>query len=605
MGSRLVDEGARPVRLFERGTRGLAGRVKRDLIPAIDKFGVTISALDKYKGGIAQTADLWSGAFSATSNGGTYSQIYFGNGEITPRGPGHGAVGGAQPGRPALEARADGRRGARADLRAEHRGLLAALCAARAAARSRCSAASTSRGRAASVDHRVPRIGVAISVLLAIGAAITFIFLNQRFEGPDPAGFIGSPYELTARFDDSKTLPSKQAVLHKGVSVGRVNSVDYDSESQEAVVTFTLTGEIGPIYRDAVLQIGERSLLGDAYLNLLDLGTPEAGELQAGDEVAETLDSVDFDEALDFLDTAGRRRVRSLIDTVAEGVAREGNGARLSGTVGGAARTIHELRRLTDALRGQEEQIAGLVSDSAVVLDELGSRETAIRQIVGSGRITLDALASNTVSLQQGIEELPRLLVAGRSTLASARPLLSEARPVVTQLGELAPKLAPAFGDGRTSSGGLAAISSGLVSVVKGLPEQRRVSEKVLPKLTKLNQLALPLVQKAGPAALNTVPIADYLAPRTNSIGAFYANGASAVAHSDEVGRYARFAIIGDPGLLSDSPHDGNCVPGSGEPASPGPGFCYNAYPQPDDALNNQPFAGSYPQLLPYAPPPR
>ena len=56
------------------------------------KFGDTIDALDKYKGGIAQTADLWSGAFSTVGNGGPYTQVYFGNSEITPEGFGLGTA---------------------------------------------------------------------------------------------------------------------------------------------------------------------------------------------------------------------------------------------------------------------------------------------------------------------------------------------------------------------------------------------------------------------------------------------------------------------------------------------------------------------------------
>lgn len=91
-GEKLADDGAGPVRLFERGTRGLAGRVKRDLIPAIDNFAVTIAALDKFKGGIAQTADLWSQAFSLTANNGIYTQVFFGNSEMTPEGLGLGAA---------------------------------------------------------------------------------------------------------------------------------------------------------------------------------------------------------------------------------------------------------------------------------------------------------------------------------------------------------------------------------------------------------------------------------------------------------------------------------------------------------------------------------
>ena len=451
------------------------------------------------------------------------------------------------------------------------------------------------------MDHRVPKIGAVISILLAIGAAITFVFLNQRFEGPDPIGFLSNPYELTARFENSKTLPSKQPVLYKGVSVGRVNAVDYDDKTQESVVRFTIDdSDLGPIYANATLQIGERSLLGDAYLNLLDTGTASAGELKAGDEVSHTLDSVDFDEALDFLDEKGRDHVRSLIDTVAEGAAPEGNGERLNGTVGGFSRTLDELYLLTDSLSGQENQLGKLVSDSAVVLDELGSREQSIRTIVSSGRATLGALASNTTSLQQGIEQLPPLLDAGRSTLEQAQPLLEDARPLVQQLGDLAPRLRPAFDQGAPFS--IGPISDDLVAIIKRLPEQRRASEKILPEVTKLNKLLAPVTKRAGPAALNTVPLADYLAPRIDSFGAFYANGASVTAHSDSVGRYARFAILADPAALLDQPVDGDCA---NDPSPPALSYCYNAYPQPDDAADNQPFTGEYPRLVPYDPPSR
>ena len=33
--------------------------------------------------------------------------------------------------------------------------------------------------------------------------------------------------------------------------------------------------------------------------------------------------------------------------------------------------------------------------------------------------------------------------------------------------------------------------------------------------------------------------------------------------------------------------------------------YCYNAYPEANDSLDNQQFSGEYPQLLPYDPPSR
>lgn len=451
------------------------------------------------------------------------------------------------------------------------------------------------------MDHRVPKIGAAIGMMLAVSALITFVFLNQKFEGPDPVGdALRSTYQLTARFENSKTLPSKQPVLHKGVSVGRVRSVSWDAKAKEAVVTFTLDDEVRPVHRDAKLQIGERSLLGDPYLNLLDRGTAERGEIEDGGEIEDTIKPVNFDEALDFLDEDGRGRVRSLIDTFAEGVSRRGNGERLNGTVGGLSGTVGELRRLTETLRGQEDQIADLVSGASNVIGTLGDREESIRTIAAEGRLTVDALASNTNSLGQAIEELPRLLDSGRKALGDARPLLSSAAPLVAELRRVAPRLVPALREGAPFS--IGPISKDLVAVIKALPAQRKISEEILPQVQELNVAALPVVRGAGPASRNSVPIADYLAPRAKSIGAFYALGSSVVANSDEVGRYARFAILGDPTLQADAPTSawaptGTCVETER--------FCFNSFPLPNDTLDHQPFGGEYPRLMPFEPPPR
>src|SRR5688572_15189870 len=238
------------------------------------------------------------------------------------------------------------------------------------------------------MDHRIPKTGMAVSIGLAVLALITFLFLNNRFEGPDPTEVLSDSFELTAEFESTKKLPTKQPVLYKGISVGRVTKVSWEPEDQLSVVAFTLEDDFA-IHEDAVLQIGERSLLGDPYLNLLSRGSESSPELESGDEVAQTRSSVDFDEALAFLDDEGRKHVRSLIDTVGRGLGPDGNGAALNGTVGGLSRTISELNELTLALEGQEDELAALVSDASTVLKEIGTREDSVRTIVASGRRTL------------------------------------------------------------------------------------------------------------------------------------------------------------------------------------------------------------------------
>ena len=309
-----------------------------------------------------------------------------------------------------------------------------------------------------------------------------------------------------------------------------------------------------------------------------------------------TKPSVDFDEALDFLDAEGRDHVSSLIETVGDGTARPGNGERLNGTVGGISRTIRELHHVTRSLEGQEEQIAGLVSGAGTVLDTIAAREQQVRTIVGSGRATLDALASNTASLDQAMVELPRLLDSGRRSLAEAEPLLKEARPLVADLRALAPDLTVALSERGPFS--LGDLTRELVRTIEGLAPLREGGVPVLRKLNTLLENLQPLVLAIAPGARNLVPGLDYLTPRANAIAGLYALVADNTAGVDATGHYLRSGFVLAPGEAGDLPTDEDCV-------NPGTQYCANAYPGPNDALDPQPFVGPYPRLLPCKPPPR
>ncbi|MEJ7875157.1 MAG: MlaD family protein [Solirubrobacterales bacterium] len=451
------------------------------------------------------------------------------------------------------------------------------------------------------MDHRIPKTSVAVSIALAVAALVTFLFLNNRFEGPDPTDVFSSSFELQAEFDSTKKLPTKQPVLYKGISIGRVNKVDWDPEAQVSVVTFTLDDDF-EVHDDAVLQIGERSLLGDPYLNLLARGSEEAPKLAAGDEVERTRASVDFDEALDFLDEDGRESAANLIETVGRGLSPGGNGANLNGTVAGVSRTVRELHELTDAIRGQENELTRLVSDGSAVLTEIGEREKSVRTIVASGRDTLDALASNTASIEQAIAELPRVLEAGRTSLAEAEPLIAEARPLVADLRELSPDLRFAFSDETPYP--LGDLVTETTQVVEALSPLREAAVPVLRDLDVLLDGLEPLVKSVAPAARNLVPALRYLTPRVKSIAGLYALVAAVTANEDAISNYIRVGFVFEPGEGSDMPTPAKCEPET-QNVPPNQGYCFNAYPGPDDALDPQPYEPPYPRLLPCDVPPR
>jgi phospholipid/cholesterol/gamma-HCH transport system substrate-binding protein len=80
----LERKGKLPLELLHRGTEGLTARIA-ELKPIANQLTDLARRLDKYKGGAAQLADNFSGAFSAQDTGGQFGQVdVIGNEPINP-----------------------------------------------------------------------------------------------------------------------------------------------------------------------------------------------------------------------------------------------------------------------------------------------------------------------------------------------------------------------------------------------------------------------------------------------------------------------------------------------------------------------------------------
>src|SRR5205823_3267830 len=85
------------------------------------------------------------------------------------------------------------------------------------------------------------------------------------------------------------------------------------------------------------------------------------------------------------------------------------------------------------------------------------------------------------------------------------------------------------------------------------------------------------------------VTMARYLAPRSDTIAAWFANTADLGLHGDAKGSWARFFIFADP----QSAVGARTTLGA------------NSYTRPGDAADNQPYRpGDYPRLQPATAPP-
>lgn len=430
------------------------------------------------------------------------------------------------------------------------------------------------------MSNHVPRGQLALLMLCTAIAAILYVVLNNAFGGPQIR--LGGAYEIKASFVDSQGLLKKSFVLARGVEVGSVEGIDV--EGGRALITFSVQGRYAPIYRNATVRTGNRTLLGEPYIDL-DPGTPAAGRLPSGSTLpaAQVLPTVQFDDALKALNPTAIGHLRSFSETWAQGLSSPQAPAQANAAWSGATTLIDQLHRLTTTLQGQQGEIAGLVDDAGTVFGELGRRETTIQGIVGNARSTLGALDARQASLRTAIAEVPPLLRTGRTTLADARPLLSELTPLIASVRSASPDLTAALNV-------LPQTARDGATVVDSLP---RFNDTAVPVLEQ----ALPVVGEAGPAALrltptlrNLIPMLGYVAPRANDITALLANLAEFADHGDNRGIWFRYNVFVDPGASD------------GTQALEGKTFVVNPYPAPNGQLSPTAFTGRYPRLTPYMP---
>lgn len=411
-----------------------------------------------------------------------------------------------------------------------------------------------------------------ISLIVFLGTALgLFVWLMGRFGGP--ALELGDPYRLSAVVADSQGLARKSDVLVRGVKVGEVRAIERDGA--RAIMSFDLERRYAPVRSSTTLRIGQKTVLGEAYVDLVP--GRKGPELRDGSRLAPDAvrPTVELDEALEALDGRAEASLQRMLPTYARGAAAPETSRRMGETLVRLRQLTTQLRGLGETLEGQGETIAGGVVDTRSVLSRLAGRERVLTELVASGRTTLEAVAAQRAGLAAGMVELPRLLRTARATLSEARPLLVEARPLLGDLRAAAPSLSAGLTD-------LDPVAVSARRVLRGLPKLNRTALPILARVRPVVVAARPVARLLGPTLANLVPLVRYLEPRANTLAAWFANTAAIGLNGDAKGSWVRFQIFVENGTATG-------IPGT---------LRHNAYTEPGDAADNQPYVpGAYPRL--------
>jgi phospholipid/cholesterol/gamma-HCH transport system substrate-binding protein len=125
-------------------------------------------------------------------------------------------------------------------------------------------------------------IWVGLFVLLG---AVALMFLALKAGNMSSVKAFNQTYTVTAKFDNIGGLKPQGAVKAAGVVIGRVDAIQFDDKSYQALVTLTLdAGYKFP--KDSSAKILTAGLLGEQYIGLEPGG--DTVNLGNGDRIART-----------------------------------------------------------------------------------------------------------------------------------------------------------------------------------------------------------------------------------------------------------------------------------------------------------------------------
>ncbi len=125
---------------------------------------------------------------------------------------------------------------------------------------------------------------VLVGAFMAAGLVALF-FLAMKVSNLSAAGD-GTGYVLTARFANIGSLKARAPVTMAGVRVGRVEQVQFDKSTYEAVVTLRIDRSVDSIPDDTFANVFTAGLLGEQYVGLEAGGSEDY--LKDGDEIEHT-----------------------------------------------------------------------------------------------------------------------------------------------------------------------------------------------------------------------------------------------------------------------------------------------------------------------------
>lgn len=293
-------------------------------------------------------------------------------------------------------------------------------------------------------NYSTDAIAVAVLAIIAVFVG-GYILANQRFYLPGWVPFVGTNfYTLNAELQTAQAItPGQgQVVAMAGVPVGEISQVEL--KNGRAVVTMKIESQYAKyVHRNSTILTRPKTGLNDMLLQL-DPGTASSGSAPDGYTipVSQTLPNVNPDEILASLDTGTRNYLKLLIGGAGEGL--RGNRKTLSAVLRRFDPTARDVAKITRLLSQRHEYVARSIHNLRLISEALAGKDKELTQWVDSSNKVFSDFAAQDANLRQALSELPTALNATNQAVISANTLGQTLGPTLSSLEPFARYLAPA-----------------------------------------------------------------------------------------------------------------------------------------------------------------
>lgn len=132
--------------------------------------------------------------------------------------------------------------------------------------------------------------------LFMLAGILGLVFLGLRVSGMT-LSTSSDTFRLEASFSNIGSLKPRARVTMAGVTVGRVETIELDTEWYDARVVLSLNSDLkGQLSQDTTAAILTAGLLGEQYIGLSVGGAPEV--LEEGDVIRDTQSALVLEELI-------------------------------------------------------------------------------------------------------------------------------------------------------------------------------------------------------------------------------------------------------------------------------------------------------------------